>query len=696
MKKFYVATLFLILSQLTIAQNYGLEWVKQMGGISDDLGSSITTDDNGNVYSTGKFDGTVDFDPGPTTLNLTSVGSKDIFIQKLDTAGNLLWVKQIGGTSFDFGKSITTDVSDNVYTTGRFYGTVDFDPGVGIFNLTSSGDFDIFILKLDAAGNLLWIKQMGGTSNDEGYSIITDAGGNVYTTGWFKGTADFDPGAVITNLTSAGEEDIFILKLSPAGNLLWVKQMGGTYYDKGFSITTDAISNVYTTGYFYGTVDFDPGAGTANLTSANYQDIFIQKLDSSGNFLWAKKMGSTLDDEGNSITTDPSGNVYTTGYFYGTVDFDPGVGITNLTSTEKSDIFIQKLDGSGNLLWAKKIGGSSYDEGRSITTDAVGNVYTTGSFGSIVDFNPGAGNTNLTSAGASDIFIQKLDGAGNFLWAKKMGGTSVDYGHSITTDADGNVYTTGFFGDTADFDPGAGTANLTSVGKSDIFIQKLDAAGNLLWVKQMGGTYYDYGMSITTDASSNVYTTGNFWYTADFEPGAGTTNLTSVAYDDIFIQKLSQCNVDVSLTITDPTITANASGASYQWLDCNNNFAAITGETAQSFTATANGDYAVEVAQNTCVDTSQCVTISTVGINASTPLSVHGIKVYPNPTTGKIIIEGQGIETIEIINPIGQTIKQYTPNNKSILIDISSQTKGLYFLRITTNNGVVIDKVLLE
>ena len=637
MKKFYVAVLFLILSQLTIAQNPNFEWAKQMGG-----------------------------------------------------------------TNYDKGYSITTDAVGNVYTTGMFGGTVDFDPGAGTANLTSAGGSDIFIQKLDAAGNLLWIKQMGGTSNDEGYSIITDAGGNVYTTGWFKGTADFDPGAGITNLTSAGEEDIFILKLSPAGNLLWVKQMGGTYYDKGFSITTDAISNVYTTGYFCGTVDFDPGAGTANLTSANYQDIFIQKLDSAGNFLWAKKMGSTLDDEGNCITTDPSGNVYTTGYFYGTVDFDPGVGITNLTSTEKSDIFIQKLDGSGNLLWAKKIGGSSYDEGRSITTDAVGNVYTTGSFGSIVDFNPGAGNTNLTSAGASDIFIQKLDGAGNFLWAKKMGGTSVDYGHSITIDADGNVYTTGFFGDTADFDPGAGTANLTSVGKSDIFIQKLDAAGNLLWVKQMGGTYYDYGMSITTDASSNVYTTGNFWYTADFEPGAGTTNLTSVAYDDIFIQKLSQCNVDVSLTITDPTITANASGASYQWLDCDNNFTAIAGETAQSFTATANGNYAVEITQNTCVDTSQCVTISTVGINKNNIL--NQISVYPNPTTGKIFIKGENIHTdafsvverVEIINPIGQTIKQYTVRNKTILIDISSQTKGIYFLRITTNKGVVIDKVLLE
>ena len=476
------------------------------------------------------------------------------------------WAKQMGGTNYDKGYSITTDAVGNVYTTGMFGGTVDFDPGAGTANLTSAGGSDIFIQKLDAAGNLLWIKQMGGTSNDEGYSIITDAGGNVYTTGWFKGTADFDPGAGITNLTSAGEEDIFILKLSPAGNLLWVKQMGGTYYDKGFSITTDAISNVYTTGYFNGTVDFDPGAGTANLTSANYQDIFIQKLDSAGNFLWIKQMGGTSYDRGNSITTDAGGNVYTTGCFIDTVDFDPGTGITNLTSP----------------------------------------------------------------------------------------------------------------------------------GNSDIFIQKLDTAGIFLWVKQMGGTSSGYGSSITIDADDNVYTTGYFYNTVDFDPGAGTTNLTSTGSADIFIQKLSQCNVDVSLTTTDPSILANASGASYQWLDCDNNFAAITGETAQSFTATANGNYAVEITQNSCIDTSVCVQISTVGINTSTSLSVRNINVYPNPTTGKIVIEGENIERVEIINPIGQIIKQYTVRNKSILIDISSQRKGIYFLRITTNNGVVIDKVVLR
>jgi len=631
MKKIHTALLFLILSQLTIAQNSNFEWAKQMGGTVVDKGFSITTDVSGNVYTTGYFKGTVDFDPGTGTTNLTSAGYEDIFIQKLDDAGNFLWAKKMGGTSYDMGYSITTDACSNVYTTGYFKGTVDFDPGVGTTNLTSAGNKDIFIQKLDSAGNLLWVKQIGGTYYDVGYSITTDASGNVYITGCFEGTVDFDPGAGIANLTSAVAHDIFIQKLNTAGNLLWVKQIVGTSFNRGLSITIDADGNIYTTGYFEGTADFDPGTGTANLTSAGNKDIFIQKLDDAGNFLWAKKMGGTNNDWGNSITTDAGGNVYTTGNFQETADFDPGAGITN-----------------------------------------------------------------LTSAGGFDFFIQKLDFTGNLLWIKQMGGTSYDRGNSITTDAGGNVYTTGCFIDTVDFDPGTGITNLTSPGNSDVFIQKLDTAGIFLWVKQMGGTSSGYGSSITIDADDNVYTTGYFYNTVDFDPGAGTTNLTSTGSADIFIQKLSQCNVDVSLTTTDPSILANASGASYQWLDCDNNFTAIAGETAQSFTATTNGDYAVEVTQNSCIDTSVCVQISTVGINTSTSLSVRNINVYPNPTTGKIVIEGENIERVEIINPIGQIIKQYTVRNKSILIDISSQRKGIYFLRITTNNGVVIDKVVLR
>ena len=227
------------------------------------------------------------------------------------------WAKGIGGTSYDIGYSITTDASGNIYTTGYFNGTVDFDPGGGTFNLTSVGGMDIFISKVNSSGDFLWAKGIGGTSDDYGKSITTDESGNVYTTGYFQGTADFDPGLGTFNLTSAGGEDIFISKLNSSGDFLWTKRLGGTSDDASSSITTDGSGNVYTTGSFYETVDFDPGSSTFNLTSAGYGDIFISKLNSSGNFLWAKSMGGTSTGIGNSIITDASGNVYTTGYFVG-------------------------------------------------------------------------------------------------------------------------------------------------------------------------------------------------------------------------------------------------------------------------------------------------------------------------------------------------------------------------------------------
>ncbi len=187
-------------------------------------------------------------------------------------------------------------------------------------------------------------------------------------------------------------------------------------------------------------------------------------------------MGGSDNDEGSSITVDGSGNVYTTGFFQGTADFDPGAGTTSLTSADSSDIFISKLDASGNFLWAKRMGETYEDRGRSIEIDGSGNVYTTGFFGGTADFDPGAGTSNLTSAGSSDIFISKLDASGNFLWAKRIGGTDIDWGLFIVVDSSDNVYTTGYFAGTADFDPGAGTTNLSVVGAWDVFISKLSAA----------------------------------------------------------------------------------------------------------------------------------------------------------------------------------------------------------------------------
>jgi Secretion system C-terminal sorting domain/Beta-propeller repeat len=493
MKKTYTLLFALCLGIITSnAQTF--QWAKRIGGTSSEAGNSIVVDDSGNVYTTGVFDGTNDFDPGAGTSYLTSAGFNDIFISKLDAVGNFLWAKSIGGTNYDLGSSIALDGSGNVYTTGYFEGTADFDPGVGISNLTSVGSYDIFISKLDASGNFLWAKNMGGTSFDFGNSIVLDGSGNVYITGYFLGIANFNLGTGTNILTSSGGMDIFISKLDTAGNFLWVKSMGGTSGDRSNSIALDGSGNVYTTGSFQGTADFDPGAGTSNLTSTGSNpDIFISKLDTAGNFLWAKSIGGTQIDEGISIVVDGSGNVYTTGLFRGAVDFDPGVGTNNLTSAGDRDIFVSKLDAAGNFLWAKSMGGTSIDIGSSIAVDGSGNGYITGLFFGTVDFDPGMGTSNLTSAGGSgDIFISKLDAAGNFLWAKNIGGTSFDGANSITLDGSGNVYLTGAFSGTVDFDLGVGTSNLTGLGNGDIFILKLGVASVGILDNSFGNTLKVY------------------------------------------------------------------------------------------------------------------------------------------------------------------------------------------------------------
>ena len=334
------------------------------------------------------------------------------------------------------------------------------------------------------------------------------------------GTADFDPGAGTFNLTPAGSTDAFVSKLDSAGNLVWARRLGGTSGDLGAGVAVDDSGNVYTAGYFSGLADFDPSAGTFNLTSAGGADVFVSKLDSAGNLVWARQLGGPSDDEGNGVVADALGNVYTTGYFKGTADFDPGAGTFNLTSAGGGDVFVSKLDSAGNLVWARQLGGTFGDVGHGVTVDESGNVYTTGGFQGTADFDPGAGAFNLMSAGDADVFVSKLDSAGNLVWARQLGGTFEDYGHGVAVDGSGNVYTTGYFSGLADFDPGAGTFNLNSGGSGfgDVFVSKLDSAGNLVWARRMGGPNYQIGAGVAVDESGNVHVTGGLNGTADFDP----------------------------------------------------------------------------------------------------------------------------------------------------------------------------------
>ena len=368
---------------------------------------------------------------------------------------------------------------------------------------------------MDATGNWLWATKAGGTDYERGFGITTDDAGNSYVTGYFGGTVTFGSHSLI----SSGGDDVFVAKINEFGNWQWATKAGGTSYDCGTAIAIDDNGNSYVTGYFYGTAIF----GSYSLTSSESRDIFVAKMDATGNWQWATKAGGNSHDGGYGIATDDAGNSYVTGGFEGTATF----GSYSLTSSGVVDIFVAKMDANGNWLWATKAGGTSYAVGKAIAIDEIGNSYITGYFYETATF----GSYSLTSSGEQDIFVAKMGATGNWLWATKAGGNSHDGGYGITTDDAGNSYVTGWFRDTATF----GSQSLTSSGDIDIFVAKINEFGNWKWANQAGGISEDVGYGIKIDGAGNSYVTGLFCYTATF----GSYSLTSSGNWDIFVAKLN-------------------------------------------------------------------------------------------------------------------------------------------------------------
>lgn len=461
---------------------------------------------------------------------------------------NFQWVKQIGdATGGYFIFSSVTDALGNLYTTGVVDGSVDVDPGVATTILTDAGFGDIYISKIDSSGSFMWAKQIGKESYDQGSSIVLDASGNIYVTGFFSmDSTDFDPGLGIHYLSNPNSGALtYILKLDPAGNFIWAKELGPDNNSPS-SIALDGSGHILVTGIFGGTVDFDPGAGVNNLSSAS-NSIYILKLDTAGNFSWVKQIDlNATQTRSSSIATDGSENIYITGLLLGTVDFNPGPGILNLSATTIFGAeYILKLDSSGTFAWAKAINGNLSTTGadRSIRVDDAGNSYTAGWFGGTVDFNPDTGVFNLinTVTTGSSTYILKLDSSGNFVWADQIGDAGDGHFRALALDASHNIYLTGMMNSTGDFDPGNGTDTL-SIANGSSFIAKYGSTGNLIWALNFSndtvGT--DASVTLNIDAAGNVISTGTFQGVADFDPGSGTFNLTSNTGDDVFICKLNQ------------------------------------------------------------------------------------------------------------------------------------------------------------
>jgi hypothetical protein len=537
--KCLIFSLFVLLSFSAQSQTYS--WARQISGTAYNIGNSMTVDRSGNVLMTGQFAGTADFDPGPTTYNLVSAGLNDIFLSKYDATGNLVWAFGFGGASWETGMAVAVDVGGNVFLTGMFSGTVDFDPGPGVYNLTSAGGLDIVIAKYDPAGQLVWAHSYGGSSDDDhGNALTVDATGNLFATGYFKGTVDFDPGPSNSDLTSS-YIDVYAIKFDPSGNLVWARNMGGPSYDYGYTIKLDGSGNVLIGGSFrFTNSDYDPGPGVYYLNTFADEDGFVCKLDPSGNFIWARQFTTGAFDFSNifCLSLDASGNIYTTGSFKGKTDFNPGTGVFNMTSNGYTDGFVCKLTAAGEFAWAKLTGGcANEDYGSSLTTDRFGNTYTIGRFEYVGDFDPGPGVFNMTGYGNVDVFMMKLNSSGNFVWARQLGGGGNDLGTCVTLDAGGNIFTTGSFESTADFDPGAGTAYLAAnPGGSDIFISKVSQPGFVLplqWIsftaeKNSDGVLLKWSTSQemdTRDFKVLYSTNGNDWKEVATVDASGNSNV---------------------------------------------------------------------------------------------------------------------------------------------------------------------------
>lgn len=429
----------------------------------------------------------------------------------MSCAGTTLWAQRLGGTGPEDHADIAVDSAGNVLLTGQFYYTADFGGGP----LDGTDSQDIFAVKLDAQGQHLWSRRLGGTGNDRVEGIATDSAGNVLITGSFSGTADFGGGP----LSSAGSQDIFAVKIDAQGQHLWSRRFGGTNADSGTGVAADSAGNVLLTGYFEGTTDF----GGGSLPSAGSADIFAVKLDAQGQHLWSRPLGGTSIDIGQGIAVDSADNVLLTGYCSGTTDFGGGP----IDGPDSQEIFAVKLDALGQHLWGRRFGGTGGGNGQGIAVDSTGNVLLTGYFLGTVEFGGGP----FDSAGNHASFVVELDAEGQHRWSHSFGGTGQHFGQDIALDHAGNVLFTGHFQGTANF--GGGPLD-SGFNTSDIFAVKLDAEGDHLWSRSLGGYGEHVGQGIAVDSVGNVLLTGYFLGLADY----GGDPVESADYD-VFAVKLT-------------------------------------------------------------------------------------------------------------------------------------------------------------
>ncbi len=429
----------------------------------------------------------------------------------------------------DYANGVATDSSGNVYVTGGTKGGLDGN--------TSAGNTDLFVVKYNSSGTKQWTKQLGSSGLDSANGIAIDSSGNVYVTGVTFGGLDWN--------TSAGANDLFVVKYNSSGTKEWTEQLGSASSDFANGVATDSSGNVYVAGGTYGGLD-----GNSNKDNA---DLFVVKYNSSGTKEWTKQYGTGEYDEARGVATDSSGNVYVVGGTKGNLN-----GISN---SGRTDAFVIKFNSSGTKQWTKKLGTWQNDLANGVATDSSGNFYVTGFTYQHLDGN--------TSAGKADLFVVKYNSSGTKQWTKQLGTSKHDRARGVATDSSGNVYVTG--------DTYGGLDGNTSAGNSDLFVVKYNSSGTKQWTKQLGTSSTDSANGVVTDSSGNVYVAGGTYGGLDGNTNAGNSDLFVVKYNSSgtkqWTKQLGSSSSDYDYgVVTDSSGNVYVSGDTYGGLDGNTNW----------------------------------------------------------------------------------------------------------------------------
>ncbi len=451
-------------------------WSIGRGSPKYDQARGLTLADDGSAFVVGSFSERFDCDPTKKKQMLRTKGEDDILVTSYGSGGDFRQGSGFGGNSFDFAFAAASQQSGDIVFTGDFLNRVDFDPSPAkaVFKARSRDNADVFVAAFRPDGSYHWTKAFGGRASEVGWGIAVDGKDDIVVTGQFEGKADFDPGRGKDRRTSGGTRDVFIIKLSSRGTYRWTHAFGGPGIDVGWSVALDGDDNVYVTGDFRETVDFDPRGEHDVRRAAGATDVFVIKLSPDGEYLWTRTIGGVDREEVNTVAIDEEGNLYICGFFFGRVDFDPTDGVDERSSLGSADIFLTALRTDGSYRWTRTFGGSSGQSAHAVAVGPGGELALVGLFDGTVDFDPGEGTDERSANGGADVFLTRLTRDGDYLGTLTVGGPGRDLGLRVAYDPDGNIiYIVNTDSPTIDLDPTSGVDLYEGHGHFDFAVTKL-------------------------------------------------------------------------------------------------------------------------------------------------------------------------------------------------------------------------------